>query len=639
MTFEDPDFELFDQWESTPVTWLRPAQIAEGQGKDKAVFVDDDFVLDDVDQGWLGDCWFLASIAAVIDEVPELLAKHLAQAKEDFELGSGKLRFKFFDFGEEVEVVIDDRLPCYAETHIHGGGRLLFCTSNRSIELWSALLEKAFAKFHGGYRKLNGGKTPEGIAYLTGFITQSVPLNTTEDAKLESYIRKGICCACATAGIENPRGIIPKHSYAILGCTKVGDTDLVILANPWGSNEWEGSWSDDSAEWKEHPAERQAIDKQFGIPGQINDGVFCMSFTDFKEIYSWMTFAYDPQYFKELVCMKLDFFGATKSAVDRRSYSGGLFYVVPGGIPSAVFTKESDESDLIVQVGQQGKRREYSKVSLGFYLAAGERQETPWGEKYFSVHMNESMWFQTYLNMICTGVPAGTHKIFFCTYYDSYTGLAAARVFEQIAEIPDRIQKNHKFTFDNNPKPLAKADFKKLEIPVQVQEEVSSDEDSEDKPESDVPGSLDKFIGKTVRISRTQSGINQALDAGENAEGTQIQWKDADQGADGQLWKFFQGGKTGNLTYYSLRLAMNTDLSVDCKGSGTINGTPVLVWNCKDSPNQLILVAGKRGDDEFKLRFGHTSKLIEGDDRVLIWSDYGANHQWLKITIVADASC
>jgi len=290
-----------------------------------------------------------------------------------------------------------------------------------------------------------------------------------------------------------------------------------------------------------------------------------------------------------------------------------------------------------VQVGQQGKRREYAKVKFGFYLATEKRQYTPWGEKYYSVDMNEGMVYSSHLRHVYTGVPAGTHKIFFCTWSDSYTGQAAAQVHEQIAEIPDRKQKNHKFTFDNNPKPLPKGDFKTFEKPDQMQEEVSSDEVAEDGLESDAAGSLDKFIGKTVRITRTYSRYNQALDAGEGAKGTYIQWKDAAKAADGQFWKVFHGGKSGNLTYYSIRLAMNTDLSVE--GSGTYSGTPVLVNNFNDTPTQFILVAGKRGDDEFKLTFGHTGKVIGGDfRRVLIWADTGGNHLWLKITIVPDAS-
>jgi len=632
MAYEDPDFELFDKWDGNSVVWLRPSEIAQGHSKDKAVFVDNDFVVDDIDQGWLGDCWFLASIASVIDEVPHLLANILAQAKEDFDSGSGKLTFKFFDCDKEVCVVIDDRLPCFADTRRKGVGNLLFCSSNDSVELWSALLEKAFAKFHGGYANLNGGRSSSGISYLTGFIALDRTLKYIDDAEMEACIKKGVSCSAASgSGNENVKsGIVYGHAYAVLGCKKVGGTDLIVLANPWGRTEWDGPWSDNSSEWEDFRNERQTITEQFGLAGESNDGIFCMSFSDFRQHFKRLTFAYDKKYFNELVNMTLDFSSAAKSRLIKKRFSGGRFYNVPEGLPSAVFTKEFDESMLVVQMRKQGPRKEKADIYVAFDLGTGEKQETPWGKFYFTVSLNERVSYQWEQRKVCTGIPAGTYTIFFSTHRGTYKGSLVAQVHEQVAFMPDRKQKNHKFTFDKHPKSTRKYD-------VTIDSEWSSEDESQVTEDDDGP--LDQFIGKTVRISRTWDGKHQAFDAGETDDMAQILWRNADESADSQHWEVFQEDKSENLTYYSIRSAMNTDLSVNCKGAGTNNGTPVIVNNFTGTSNQLILVAGKRGDDEFKLRFGFTAKLIEGgEDGVLIWSDNGGNHQWLKITIVGTAS-
>lgn len=139
--YEDHDFPAVDKsiYISEPVSkniaWKRPHELCKNPK-----FIVNDATRFDLDQGSLGNCWFIAA-AATLATKPQLLEKVVPMQQSFTENYAGIFRFNFWRYGEWTEVIIDDRLPAkYGKT-------LEFCHNNEEPEeFWSSLLEKAYAK-------------------------------------------------------------------------------------------------------------------------------------------------------------------------------------------------------------------------------------------------------------------------------------------------------------------------------------------------------------------------------------------------------------------------------------------------------------------------------------------------------------
>ena len=284
-----------DGWES--IKWCRAAEIFDSEnfqvfecsGSDKFKIS-----ANDIQQGSIGDCYFLSVIGSLCDKCNSK-GEHLL---EDLFLHTSRTKehvygVYFFINGVWELVLVDDYFP-----YVGSGFKQFAFASSQGNEIWVSLMEKAWAKINGCYAKIGCGGLPhEVFDVLTECYSEQVSVNKTKADEIWNkmiYSRdKGYVMTAGTSGdvtnldIEEV-GLSPGHAYTVLGVHELqgprGLEKVVRLRNPWGNGEWNGSWSDSSSKWTSETKKIQSHIKR-------DDGDFYMGYDDFLKYYVTMGFA------------------------------------------------------------------------------------------------------------------------------------------------------------------------------------------------------------------------------------------------------------------------------------------------------------------------------------------------------------
>lgn len=186
-------------------------------------------------------------------------------------------------------------------------------------DYWMALFEKAYAKFNGSYKSIDGGYPRTSMWHLTGGISIDMDtdwLAATETEEKTAFYFNILKELSATYGKENKRriviaagnlghsdgtekdekGLVSFHAYSVLQIkelvNKAGDkVRLVKVRNPHGleSSEWQGKWSDESEEWNQlSDGDRRSL------LDDSDDGIFWINGADFLRYFETVSFCLLP---------------------------------------------------------------------------------------------------------------------------------------------------------------------------------------------------------------------------------------------------------------------------------------------------------------------------------------------------------
>ncbi|KAI9996059.1 hypothetical protein PInf_013237 [Phytophthora infestans] len=261
---------------------------------------------DDVRVGRLDDAWLLSALSimaasgGVDDGKVDELIDRLFVTKQTSLTGAYALRL--YQNCQWETVIVDDYFPVlYDSAGLDAGGDAelsvsagaAFAHSRDFEELWVPLVEKAFAKYYGGYAALEGGYVHHALRVLSGCECDEVylapaargALKKTLWQQLKLFRKNRFLLGAASLPSEHAdpalraSGLVFDACYVIYDVRDVDGAQLLQLRNPPGDHqEWKGDWSDSSRLWTRRLRKRLGVRKGDDAG---DDNTFWMSFDDF----------------------------------------------------------------------------------------------------------------------------------------------------------------------------------------------------------------------------------------------------------------------------------------------------------------------------------------------------------------------
>ena len=260
----------------------------------------------DIIQGELSDNYLLSALS-VLAESPGRI-KRLFNSNT---LNSqGCVEVNCYLHGEPTIILLDDYIVVKTlkeEFQVEGSSvpnKIAFAQISSSKNVWPLFLEKAFAKIHLNYENICSGDCTDALEFFS-----PAPIETFYHSVLKSEIfpiiknalEKNLIVMCDINCPSNSKefkmlkslGLVTNHAYSVIDTAELSDIkgksiNLIKVKNKWGTNEWEGDWSDKSTKWTE--SFKKALNLE-----EKEDGIFWISAEDYLKFYTTTYISYEKE--------------------------------------------------------------------------------------------------------------------------------------------------------------------------------------------------------------------------------------------------------------------------------------------------------------------------------------------------------
>ncbi len=191
---------------------------------------------DDIRQGYINNCFFLAGLGATLVQSPEIIQNMF------IDNGDGTFTVRFYNQGVADYVTVDRYLPT------NNIGNLVYANAgdyhgNANNELWVALAEKAYAQLNesgqinqDGTNSYNGignaGYLSDAFAHITG--EKSALGRILNFEKVVDAFESGEVVGFGSKSSGIASNIVTSHAYALVDYD--AETETFTLLNPWATD-------------------------------------------------------------------------------------------------------------------------------------------------------------------------------------------------------------------------------------------------------------------------------------------------------------------------------------------------------------------------------------------------------------------